>query len=119
MGRASIFALPARSAPFGLSVLEAALAGCALVLGDIPSLREVWEGAAVFVPPDDTDMLARALSLLVSKPVLRNRMSTLARTRAVEFSPERMVDAYLAVYASLDHASGVAPPGQPQLARAT
>jgi glycosyltransferase involved in cell wall biosynthesis len=119
MGRASIFALPARYSPFGLSVLEAALAGCALVLGDIPSLREVWEGAAVFVAPDDIDMLTGALSRLISEPVLRNRMSTLARTRALEFSPERMGDAYLAVYADLDRASGVAPPGQPQLARAT
>ena len=44
--RASIYALPARYEPFGLSALEAALAGCALVLGDIPSLREVWGDAA-------------------------------------------------------------------------
>ena len=119
MGRASIYVLPARYEPFGLAALEAALAGCALVLGDIPSLREVWEEAAVFVPPDDTDMLARALRRLVSEPVLRSRMSTLARTRALEFSPERMADAYLAVYADLDRASGVVPPVQPQLARAT
>ena len=28
-------------------------AGCALVLGDIPSLREIWDDAALFVPPDD------------------------------------------------------------------
>ncbi|HEV2777241.1 MAG TPA: glycosyltransferase family 4 protein, partial [Solirubrobacteraceae bacterium] len=38
MGRAAIFAHPARYEPFGLVVLEAALAGCALVLGDIDSL---------------------------------------------------------------------------------
>src|SRR3989337_4576415 len=42
--RASIYALPARYEPFGLSVLEAATAGCALVLGDIPSLRANWTG---------------------------------------------------------------------------
>jgi glycosyltransferase involved in cell wall biosynthesis len=119
MGRASIYVLPARYEPFGLAALEAALAGCALVLGDIPSLREVWEDAAVFVPPDDTDMLARALRRLVSEPVLCSRMSTLARTRALEFSPDRMADAYLAVYADLERTSGVAPPLQPQLARAT
>jgi glycogen synthase len=119
MGRASIFVMPARYEPFGLAALEAALAGCALVLGDIPSLREVWEDAAVFVPPEDTDMLARALRRLVSDPVLCNRMSTLARTRALAFSPERMGDAYLAVYADLDRESGVASPAQPQLARAT
>lgn len=119
MGRASIFVLPARHDSFGPSALEAALAGCALVLGDIPSLREVWEDAAVFVPPDDTDMLARALRKLVSDPVLCSRMSTLARTRALQFSPDRMADAYLGLYAGLDRVSGVAPPVQPQLARAT
>ena len=119
MGRASIYALPARYEPFGLSALEAALAGCALVLGDIPSLREVWEDAAVFVPPDDTDMLMRALRRLVTEPVLCNRMSTLARTRALEFSPDRMADAYLAAYAELGRAPREAPAAPPPLAKAT
>src|SRR5439155_1168938 len=58
---ASIYAWPARYEPFGLSVLEAALSGCALVLGDIPSLRELWEGAAWFVPADDDGALAAAI----------------------------------------------------------
>ena len=49
LGHASIFVAPARYEPFGLTILEAAAAGCALVLGDIPSLRENWAGAAVFV----------------------------------------------------------------------
>lgn len=119
MGRASIFALPARYEPFGLSALEAALAGCALVLGDIPSLREIWEDAAVFVPPDDTDMLMRALRRLVTEPVLCNRMSTLARTRALRFSPDRQADAYLAAYVDLDRASRAATPAPPPLAKAT
>src|SRR5436853_1211639 len=48
MAAASIYCAPARYEPFGLSILEAGLSGCALVLGDIPSLRELWEGAAVF-----------------------------------------------------------------------
>ena len=29
------------------------------MLGDIPSLREIWGDAAIFVPPDDTDALRR------------------------------------------------------------
>src|SRR3546814_625675 len=44
MGRAAIFASPARYEPFGLAVLEAALSGCGLVLGDIPTFRELWDG---------------------------------------------------------------------------
>ena len=34
-------------------MLEAASAGCPLILGDIPTFRELWDGAAVFVAPDD------------------------------------------------------------------
>ena len=119
MGRASVFVLPARHEPSGSRVLEAALAGCALVLGDIPSLREQWEDAAVFVPPEDTDMLARALRRLVTEPVLCARMSTLARTRALEFTPERQADAYVRVYDYLERVAGGASPPQPQRARAT
>src|SRR6185369_6695620 len=61
MERAAIFAHPARYEPFGLAPVEAALRGCALVLGDIPSLREVWGDAALFVDPTDDDALAGAL----------------------------------------------------------
>ena len=64
LSQAAIYALPARYEPFGLSVLEAGLAGCALVLGDIPSLREIWDGAALFVPPEDADALRKTLQTL-------------------------------------------------------
>lgn len=57
MGQAAIFAHPARYEPFGLVVLEAALAGCALVLGDIDSLHEQWNGTALFVVPGDSAAL--------------------------------------------------------------
>ena len=48
--RCPIFVSAARYEPFGLAVLEAAQAGCALVLSDIPTFRELWDGAALFVP---------------------------------------------------------------------
>jgi glycosyltransferase involved in cell wall biosynthesis len=101
MASASIYALPARYEPFGLSVLEAGLSGCALVLGDIPSLRETWGQAAVFVAPDDHDALRRALSRLIERPAERTRLGQAARARALHFTPERMADGYLAAYASL------------------
>jgi glycogen synthase len=98
MSRAAVFALPAKYEPFGLSVLEAALAGCALILGDIPSLREHWDGVAIFVPPDDADLLALALSSLIDDPRLRHTLAMRARRRALEFSTRRMALAYLRVY---------------------
>ena len=48
--RVAVFVAPARYEPLGLPILEAARDGCALVLGDIASLRELWDGAALFVP---------------------------------------------------------------------
>jgi glycogen(starch) synthase len=97
--RAAIFAAPARYEPFGLSVLEAALAGCALVLGDIPSLRENWDGAAVFVPTDDVSALHRALVDLTGDATRRVELAERARRRAQDFSTSRMTAAYVAAYA--------------------
>lgn len=99
--RASIYALPARYEPFGLSVLEAAAAGCALVLGDIRSLRENWSGAATFVPADNRRALVRAIDELVRDPGLLASMSALARERAERFTVDRMADDYLDAYNGL------------------
>ncbi len=97
-GRASIYALPARYEPFGLSALEAALSGCALVLGDIESLREIWRDSAIYVPPEDSDALAAALCALIADPPQRDEMARLAASRARWFTPERMAAAYLEAY---------------------
>jgi glycogen synthase len=100
-GRAAVYALPARYEPFGLTALEAALAGCALVLGDIPSLREVWQDDAMFVHPDDGDALHDALTLLILDEERRLDMAKRARRRAIHFSSRRMADRYRTAYASL------------------
>jgi glycosyltransferase involved in cell wall biosynthesis len=98
LDRAAIYALPARYEPFGLSILEAALAGCALVLGDIDSLRELWDGCALFAPPDDDGALAAALNRLIRDAVQRRRLARESRRRAGEFTPERMAEGYLQAY---------------------
>jgi glycosyltransferase involved in cell wall biosynthesis len=100
-GMASIYALPARYEPFGLSVLEAALAECALVLGDLASLRETWGEAALYVPADDGDALADAIRHLAEHDAERRRLAHRAHERARRLTPRAMADAYLAIYASL------------------
>ncbi len=95
---ATIYARPARYEPFGMSVLEAALSGCALVLGDIESLREVWGGAAVFVPPDDARSLAAAVIRLADDDAYREEMSARAVACARQYSLDRAADAYLGLY---------------------
>jgi glycogen(starch) synthase len=99
--RAAIFALPARYEPFGQAILEAALSGCALVLGDIPSLQELWGGAAMFVPPEDPAALQRALGALIRDATLRRRLAARSRHRAREYTAVRMARGYLDLYARL------------------
>ena len=102
MACAPIFAAPARYEPFGLAIVEAALSGCALVLGDIASLRENWDGAALFVSPDDERGLTRALELLIADRAYRVHAAGRARQRARErFSSQRMAEAYLDAYAQV------------------
>src|SRR3954454_22732288 len=98
MGRAAVFAHPARYEPFGLAVLEAALARCALVLGDIASLRELWDGAAVFVAPGDAAALAAACERLAADAGERGRRAAPARRRAARYDATTMGRAYLRLY---------------------
>jgi len=105
MAIASIYCFPARYEPFGLSILEAALSGCALVLGDIPSLRELWNNAAVFVDPGDQSALLRSLSQLIENSNTRIKLARSALDRAKRFSLQRMTNAYLKVYEQLHQLS--------------
>ena len=87
-----VFVSLARYEPFGLAVLEAAGAGCALVLSDIESFRELWDGAALFVAPDDDAAAARAVEGLLADPARRAALARAARTRAAGYGTPAMVE---------------------------
>lgn len=98
--RAAIFVSPARYEPFGLAVLEAAMSGCALVLADIDSFRENWDGAAMFVSLDSRRSVAEAINALIEHPVRRHDLARRAFERSRNFGQERMVSGYLSAYRS-------------------
>jgi glycosyltransferase involved in cell wall biosynthesis len=87
--------------PFGLAVLEAASAGCALVLSDIPSFRELWDGAALFVSPRDGDAYGDAIEVLLADSDTRLRLGTAAARRASQFKPQRMAEGMLEIYSDV------------------
>jgi glycosyltransferase involved in cell wall biosynthesis len=101
MRSAEIFCSPALYEPFGLSVLEAAAAGCALVLSNITTFRELWDGAAMFVDPDNPGALAAALNDLCSNDEMRRHLQDAASLRARRYSIASTADAYHALYSSL------------------
>ncbi len=96
-----VFVSAALYEPFGLAVLEAAQAGCALVLSDIATFRELWSGAAIFVEPGDDVGFARAVTTLIADPAERARRGRLAQAAAARYTVEAMADAMLGVYRGL------------------
>ncbi|MCL4194126.1 MAG: glycosyltransferase family 4 protein, partial [Thermoguttaceae bacterium] len=113
--RAAIYALPARYEPFGLSALEAAFSGCALVLSDIPTLREVWGDAACFVSPDDEEGWVRTTRRLADNAALRWEYAGRARSRALRYTAGRMAREYTAAYEELCGGKGAIDPSKLEL----
>jgi glycosyltransferase involved in cell wall biosynthesis len=101
LGARPIFVSAARYEPFGLAVLEAAQTGCALVLSDIPTFRELWGGAAIFVSPDDDRGMAAAIEGLAGDADERSRMGAAARSKAESYSVEAMSAGVLSAYRSV------------------
>jgi glycosyltransferase involved in cell wall biosynthesis len=98
LARRPIYVSLALYEPFGLAVVEAAQAGCPLVLSDISSFRELWDGAAVFVPADDEEAADRAISALAADERERMRLGTEARSRAARYTVEAMAASMNGVY---------------------
>lgn len=96
-----VFVSAALYEPFGLSVLEAAMAGCALVLSDIPTFRELWDDAALFVSPRDAQGFADAIEALIGDPAARHAMGARAARRAQSYSITSTARQMAGLYAEL------------------
>ncbi len=93
-----IFVSAATFEPFGLAVLEAAAAGCPLVLSDIPTFRELWDGAARFVAPHDAAGFAETIEALRDDPLARRQLGQAARKRSAEYTPAAMAAGMARLY---------------------
>jgi glycogen(starch) synthase len=96
-----IYVLPARYEPFGLSVLEAALSGCLLILSDIPVFRELWGTGAMYFNPLNREGLDHLLSHVFDHPQEYQPITEKAKSRASLFSMQGMVENYITLYQSL------------------
>ncbi|MBK8006873.1 MAG: glycosyltransferase [Gemmatimonadetes bacterium] len=102
MKRAAVFTSPSRHEGMPNAVVEAMTCGCALVVSDIPSHREILDaGSARFVSPDDPAALAAAVAGLLDAPAEASGLGRVARARAAQWSVEASMRAYLALYQEL------------------
>jgi glycosyltransferase involved in cell wall biosynthesis len=98
LAASQVFVGPSRYEPFGLAPLEAAGAGCALLLSDIPAFRELWDGAARFFPPDDPVALRTLLAAWAAAPHETAAWAARARERAGRYTAAAMVSRYHELY---------------------
>lgn len=96
-----IFASAAIYEPFGLAVLEAAAAGCPLVLADIPTFRELWDDVAIFVDPMRPEDFSRICNDLVGDDFERAVIGRAAKERAALFTPDAMAAQMASLYRTL------------------
>jgi glycosyltransferase involved in cell wall biosynthesis len=96
--RRPVFVSAATFEPFGLAVLEAAGAACPLVLSDIPTFRELWDGAALFADPTDERAFAAAIRQLLMDTELFERLGEAAARRAARFAPAAAAAAMTDIY---------------------
>lgn len=98
LSRASIYALPAKYEPFGLTILEAAMSGCALVVGKTESQSEIWGNAARYVNPNSADELRDAINNLIEDEFGRNIMACRAVKRSHGYTANPMGQDYDHIY---------------------
>ncbi|MDR3473087.1 MAG: glycosyltransferase family 4 protein [Devosia sp.] len=97
-----VFAFPSNFETFGLSVVEAAIAGLPVVASDIAVLQEVLtdddrEPSALFARPEDADGFAAAITTIMEQPQLAEKLSQAGRRLAERYSPTKMCLAYEAL----------------------
>ena len=101
LSRASIYALPAKYEPFGLTILEAAMSGCALVVGKTESQAEIWGNAAKYADPNSADELRDTVNNLIEDEFSRNIMSCRSVKRSHNYTADQMAQDYNHVYRQL------------------
>jgi glycosyltransferase involved in cell wall biosynthesis len=97
---ADVFVLASRRESFGLVLIEARQAGCAIVATDVDGVAEALEGgdAGMLVPLGDVPALASALHHMLSDQQERVRWQWRAKNGITHFRVPRMASEVRAVY---------------------
>jgi D-inositol-3-phosphate glycosyltransferase len=99
-----VFVFPSTTETFGLSVVEAAIAGLPIIASDLPVLHEVLstedgQRAALFATSNDAAGIAKALADLAADPGLAQRLAAVGQLLARKYSPATMCAGYEALLA--------------------
>lgn len=107
LGSAEIYVAPNLGGEsFGIVLVEAMAAGCALVASDLRSFRDVAGPAARFFPAGQAGGLVEGVDEVLADPARSEQLSAAGRERAGRFSWDRVGAAYRECYERLTARSG-------------
>jgi len=95
--QASFNILPSRDEGFGFSFLESAQFGCPSLLSDIPILREISEGKAIFFDQNNPTDIAEKIKEIINDKNLRNKIGDGAKKRSEFFSRKKFRKEFLSI----------------------
>src|SRR5699024_2927300 len=99
--KAEIYVNPGFYEPFGLAVLEAAQANCALLLSEIKSLQEIWEDAALYFNPENKNQLKNQLLSLIENTEKRKSYALKAKKHSSLYKRKIIGKRYFELYKNL------------------
>ncbi|MEX3618263.1 glycosyltransferase family 4 protein [Paenibacillus glucanolyticus] len=100
MRAADIFVLPSHKESFGLVLIEAREAGCAIVATNVDGIPEALDfgESGMLVPPKSPDKLAEAIITMIQDSDMRDQYRKRAMTGLEYYSVERVAKDTLKIY---------------------
>ena len=100
---AEIFVIASLAEPFGLTVVEARRAGCAIIGTKTGGIPEILGGGrfGLLVEPNAPEQIASALRQLIGDEEFRTRLQARTSERLAMFAAPRLMSDHEAVYAQL------------------
>jgi glycosyltransferase involved in cell wall biosynthesis len=95
---AKAYVFPSLSEGFGLPGLEAMAHGCPVVSSNATCLPEIYDTAAYYFDPHDTEDMARAIDEVLGSKKLRKQLVEAGHKRLMDFSWRKMAQETLAIY---------------------
>jgi glycosyltransferase involved in cell wall biosynthesis len=99
---AMMFVFPSLYEGHGYPVVEAMASGTPVITSNNSSLREIGEGAALLINPEDVADICGAMQRFYNDKNLLREMSIKGHQRAAQFSVKNAVDGILRLYDSLE-----------------
>ncbi len=98
---ADLFIFPSRYEGFGIPVLEAMNAGCAVICSNSASLPEVAGQAAIKFNPENIEAMVKAMETVVDNPEIKQALIEAGKQQAQNFSWNECAQKTLEIFGKL------------------